>query len=110
MPRTTEVERILPTESIAEFLERSVYIRRVFRNGDGHRSWYEPSIYPMQVAVDVADYPWMNTSTEQEEPADGARYKFCLGRGLAESPFGGWQFIATAWRDGDVVLLEVEQD
>ena len=103
------IEQILQNESIAEFLERQVFVRRVVLNGNGHRSWFEPVIYPRTVACDLGDYAYDCCGTEQEEPADGAEYKFQVGRNCAESPYGGWTFTATAYREGNVVMFEIEQ-
>jgi hypothetical protein len=109
MPRTLEAEPIIANESIAEFLERSVYIRRVTSYGSGASFRYEPHIFPHQVVCDVSEYAYDLCGTEQEEPVDGVRYTFYLGRSVPEAPIGGWQFQATAHREGDVVLLEIEE-
>jgi hypothetical protein len=84
-------------ESVVEFCERVAIVasRREYR-GVACRI-VTPTLYCTVPAGHEA------------EPATGDEYRFRAGQNSPLAPHGGWDMLASATREGDLLVLEIEQ-
>lgn len=96
-------------ESIAEFCERTAIVSSR-RESAGNRGWVECRVVTPTIYCELPPgYEYDMCGTEQAEPLTGAEYKFCAGRNNPLSPFGGWDMVACCTREGDVLILDIDQ-
>lgn len=92
-------------ESIQEYCERTAIVSSR-REGNGVECRIvTPTIY----ATLPAGYEYDDCGTEQDEPVTGAEFKFRAGGSNELAPFGGWDMVATCTREGDLLVLEIDQ-
>lgn len=92
-------------ESIAEFCQRNAIVRSRREAFGVECRIVTPTLYCFL----PPGYEYDNCGTEQDEPATGAVYKFSAGQRDPLSPFGGWDMIAVATREDDMLILEIGQ-
>jgi hypothetical protein len=102
-------DRLGHDESVAEFCERSAIVT-ARRECAGQRGWVECRIVTPVLYCTIPDgYQCDDCGSEQDEPSTGAKYRFTAGGNNPLAPFGGWDMLAHATREGDLLILEIEQ-
>ena len=102
------LETIHGHETISEFLERVCEIRVRRESCTGGRAWFEPVVMTPAVACDLSQYAFDAGYGEQPEPVSGQEYTFRACGNHPMTPVGGFDFVATCWREGDVAYFEID--